>query len=428
MNAIIDMSSLDVAPLAGEPRRAARSRPNLARRAARTIEKGTTASDASTTHPILTRIRSTPILDQERQHLALRRHRNACLDIDWILAMSPVTAAHVRSVLALFEDEDFRLSDYFHMDKKPGRDKREGTASRRREALKAKYLALCEAYIDAHEAHLEVDQEAMRPESVQRLADAFRAVGLHGNSRATITAEILEAGAAPTACRKARSLAIMLRQATTETEAARSIIETSNQRLVLSIARKLRALAPDMDISDLLAEGQFGLRRAIEKFEPDLGNKFTTYAVWWIRQSILRAIKDRSSLIRIPSHVQEKTRKSSDAGDWTRRPLTEIVSLHEPLAGTSDRTLSDVLADDEETGSEQTLLQKQTREVLAKAITRLSDRERFVILHRFGLRSREMDIGAIAARLDLSKERIRQIERDALRKLAACRGVAELRP
>lgn len=383
--------------------------------------------DVADCHPILTRLRHSTVLDHEHQRIVLRRHYNACLDMDWIMALSRVTADHIRAVMERFDDEDFRLSDFFHMDKKPGGTRREDTAARRRETLKAKYVTLCEAYLDTHEAHENMGDMAMRPDAIQNIAKAFRAIGVHSTTRSAIINGILNAGEEPTACRKARSLAIMLRQAMAEADSARAIIESSNQRLVLSIARKLRTLAPDMEVGDLLAEGQFGLRRAIEKFEPELGNKFTTYAVWWIRQSILRAIKDRSSLIRIPSHIQEKARKNSDSAS-ERHALPDIVSLHEPLAGSPDRTLCDVLPDLDGADTEQEMLHKQTREVLAKAMARLSDRERFVILHRFGLRSREMDVGAIAAKLDLSKERVRQIERDALRKLASCRGVAELRP
>jgi RNA polymerase primary sigma factor len=206
---------------------------------------------------------------------------------------------------------------------------------------------------------------------------------------------------------------------------ARRDLAEGNLRLVVSIAKRYRMRG--MAFSDLIQEGNRGLMRAVDKFEHRLGYKFGTYATWWIRQGITRALADHARTIRVPCHqvgtlaAVERVRNelSSMTGkEPTAEEISGIVSIHEPMGGDGERALEDFL-DDRSTNSpgiavDQNLLKDRVQEVLKS----LSPREREVLELRFGLvDGNPKTLEDVASTYGITRERIRQIEARAIVKL-----------
>lgn len=235
---------------------------------------------------------------------------------------------------------------------------------------------------------------------------------------------------------------IFARIANGDPTAAEALIN-SNLRLVVSVARHY-ATCSSMPLLDLIQEGNLGLIRAVEKFDISKGYKFSTYATWWIRQSISRSISDLSRTIRIPANLIETASKISkisreyeqmtgedpsveylvEKSGEERKTIERILSIvKDPISLESpvnedDNTVGDLIPDEESEKPGASLIAEANREIVQNVLNTLDDRERKIITLRYGIGTKQpLTLEEVGNILGLTKERIRQIETNTLRKL-----------
>jgi RNA polymerase primary sigma factor len=227
-------------------------------------------------------------------------------------------------------------------------------------------------------------------------------------------------------------------------ETARSELIERNLRLVIPVAKKYRGMG--LPFGDLIQEGNIGLMRAADKFDPDKGFRFSTYATWWIRQAVQRAVADKGRTIRVPVHMGEKIRKMARAynelsAQLKREPTDEEVaerlgwdlywvkdvksaipdatSLNQPLSSDeASSELGDFVEDERESGAAGEVVRKLEKRRLMESVARLPERQRRVLVRRYGLDGEKpATLADLSEELEVSRERIRQLQRETERAL-----------
>ena len=275
------------------------------------------------------------------------------------------------------------------------------------------------------EPDADVEEFTLTEDTVDVLESALSAEGV--NIDDPVKVYLKEIGRVPLLSPEEEiNLALKIQAGGPEGEKAKQRLSEANLRLVVSIAK--RYVGRGMQFLDLIQEGNLGLIKAVEKFDHTKGFKFSTYATWWIRQAITRAIADQARTIRIPVHMVEtinKVKKVSsqllhrNGHEPTADEIAEeLVSLETPIGEEEDSHLGDFIPDEDAPVPAEAASHTLLKEQLSGVLKSLTPREEKVLRLRFGLEDgRPRTLEEVGKEFNVTRERIRQIEAKALRKL-----------
>lgn len=295
-----------------------------------------------------------------------------------------------------------------------------------------------EAYVSTDEDDIEIKIDTGRKTQLRKTSSAATRVK---NMDAT-QLYLSEIGFSPLL--SAEEEVYYSRKALAGDEASRKRMIESNLRLVVKIAR--RYINRGLALLDLIEEGNLGLIRAVEKFDPERGFRFSTYATWWIRQTIERAIMNQTRTIRLPIHVVKELNvylraarelaqtldhepSPDEIADLLDRPIEDVkrmlglnecivTSVEDPLGNDSDKTILDTLTDDHVMDPADLLQDENLRDNVDFWITQLTDKQKEVVIRRFGLHGFETStLEEVGNEIGLTRERVRQIQVEALKRL-----------
>ena len=214
----------------------------------------------------------------------------------------------------------------------------------------------------------------------------------------------------------------LARQARAGDEDTRRRLVEKNLRLVVSVAKRYRGMG--LPFEELIQEGNIGLMTAVERFDPEMGDRFSTYATWWVRQAIGRAIADKGRVVRLPVHAGEKARKTARV----RNALSAQLG-REPTYEEVTSELREFVEDEGASEMPDGVIRQMENARLIEAIEGITDRERHVLVRRYGLDGRESaTLAELGEELGTTRERVRQLQRNAERRLSTLMTHAYVAP
>lgn len=388
-----------------------------------------TESEVASTHDSLElhfrSMTSFRLLTREDEHALARRLEKADLSLTRALLSAPEGRAALRDVARALRDKESRIED---VERNPGE----------------RLLERIEATVTRAETAMGAARSRANPSA--------RGLRLHPRTVRELARELHELSARQPRNKRLRRMVGEVDAARRDGERVTTELVQSNLRIVVTFARRYRGMA----LVDLIQEGNLGLLRAVDKFDHRRGLRFSTYAAWWIRHALGRALADQSKMIRLPVHLtgaiqrvrraqdrlHRETGRTATPEELTTRtglPLEQVrrvldvvaqpISLETPVGTDRDGSdLGDFVIDSSAPTADEVVAQSELRVETKALLSELPEREAEIIRLRFGLGGgATRTLEEIGVRLSLSRERARQLERDALRKLRVASEKRRLR-